>query len=93
MAITDLMLARQQYHFDPTSRDAFKEYLARRMKLPHFANARSVRNAIDRMKLRHAKRLLASGGMVQLKELGRLDGSDIRQSRVFDADSEDADDQ
>ena len=92
MAIADLMVARQQYHFDATSRAAFNEYLERRMKLPHFANARSVRNAIDRIKLRQAKRLLNSGGKVKLDELARLDSTDILQSRVFESDSdEDAD--
>ena len=93
MAIADLMIARQQYHFDAMSRDAFNEYLGRRMKLPHFANARSVRNAIDRIKLRQAKRLLGTGGKVALEELARIDASDIRQSRVFESDSEDADEQ
>ena len=93
MAIADLMVARQQYRFDAGSRDAFNEYLERRMKLPHFANARSVRNAIDRIKLRQAKRLLHSGGKVKLDELARLDASDILQSRVFESESEDADDQ
>ena len=93
MAIADLMVARQQYHFDAKSRDAFNEYLERRLKLPHFANPRSVRNAIDRIKLRQAKRLLHSGGKVKLDELARLDASDILQSRVFESDSEDADDQ
>jgi probable Rubsico expression protein CbbX len=93
MAIADLMVDRQQYHFDAQSRDAFRDYLARRMKLPHFANARSVRNAIDRFKLRQAKRLLGIGGKVPLDELARIDASDIRQSRVFESDSDDADDQ
>lgn len=93
MEIADLMVTRQQYHFDAMSRDAFHEYLARRMKLPHFANARSVRNAIDRIKLRQAKRLLGSGGKVALEELARIDATDIRQSRVFETESEDADDQ
>lgn len=92
MAIADLMVTRQQYNFDAASRDAFREYLARRMKLPHFANARSVRNAIDRIKLRQAKRLLGSGGKVAREELARIDASDIRQSRVFETDSDDADD-
>jgi probable Rubsico expression protein CbbX len=93
MAIADLMVARQQYHFDAGSREAFNDYLERRMKLPHFANARSVRNAIDRIKLRQAKRLLGSGGKVRVDELARIDASDVRQSRVFETDSEDADDQ
>jgi probable Rubsico expression protein CbbX len=93
MAIADMMVTRQQYQFDAASRDAFNEYLARRMKLPHFANARSVRNAIDRMKLRQAKRLLEAGGKVPLQDLARIDASDIRQSRVFETESDDADDQ
>ena len=53
------------------------------MKQPHFANARSVRNAIDRTKLRQASRLVASGGSVPKEELVRIAASDIRQSRVF----------
>lgn len=93
MAIADMMINRQQYQFDPKARDAFNEYLARRMKLPHFANARSVRNAIDRMKLRQAKRLLEAGGKVPREDLARIDASDIRQSRVFETESDDADDQ
>lgn len=93
MAIAELMVDRQQYHFDAGSREAFKEYLERRMKLPHFANARSVRNAMDRIKLRQAKRLLGMGGKVQREELVRIDATDIRQSRVFESESEDADDQ
>jgi probable Rubsico expression protein CbbX len=84
MAIADLMVQRQQYRFDGPSRDAFREYLERRMRQPHFANARSVRNAIDRIKLRQANRLIASGGQVSKDELARIDAADVRQSRVFD---------
>jgi hypothetical protein len=91
MAIADLMIARQQYRFDPSSRDAFNEYIERRMRLPHFANARSVRNAIDRMKLRQANRLLEAGGKVAAEELARIDATDVRQSRVFESDSDEAD--
>ena len=90
MAIADLMIARQQYRFDATSRDAFNEYIERRMRLPHFANARSVRNAIDRIKLRQANRLLETGGKVQAEELARIDATDVRQSRVFESDSDEA---
>jgi probable Rubsico expression protein CbbX len=84
MAIADLMVQRQQYRFDAASREAFREYLVRRIGQPHFANARSVRNAIDRIKLRQANRLIASGGHVSKDELARIDVADIRQSRVFD---------
>ena len=83
MAIAELMLGRQQYALDDASRAAFREYLARRMEQPHFANARSVRNALDRAKLRQANRLLRLGGQVTDEELTRLDAADIRQSRVF----------
>lgn len=82
-AIAELMVARQQYAFDDGSRRAFREYLELRMTQPHFANARSVRNALDRAKLRQANRLLRDGGLVAREELSRLDEQDIRQSRVF----------
>jgi probable Rubsico expression protein CbbX len=83
MSIADLMLSTQQYEFDREARRVFEEYLARRMTQPHFANARSVRNAIDRAKLRQANRLVKRGGVVPREELTRLDAEDIRQSRVF----------
>jgi probable Rubsico expression protein CbbX len=82
-AIAELMLREQNYAFDPEAREAFLEYLALRIKQPHFANARSVRNAIDRIKLRHASRLVAAGGCVPKEQLVRIAATDIRQSRVF----------
>ncbi len=81
--IADLMVRQQNYAFDPMSRQAFEEYLVLRMRQPHFANARSVRNALDRIKLRQANRLVRQGGMVSREELMRIDASDVRQSRVF----------
>src|SRR5271165_643794 len=83
MAIAELILRRQMYSFDAESRNAFAEYLSLRVQQPHFANARSVRNAIDRAKLRQAGRLVRQGGMVPREELARIDVDDIRQSRVF----------
>ncbi len=83
MAIADMMLNQQRYAFDEGSRRAFAEYLELRMKQPHFANARSARNAIDRAKLRQASRLLQVGGHVAKEELMRIDAADIRQSRIF----------
>jgi probable Rubsico expression protein CbbX len=81
--IAELMVGQQQYAFDDGSRRAFREYLELRLAQPHFANARSVRNAIDRAKLRQANRLLGQGGSVPRDELARLDESDVRQSSVF----------
>jgi probable Rubsico expression protein CbbX len=83
MEIADLMVRRQHYEFDDEARAAFREYLTLRMPQPHFANARSVRNALDRIKLRQANRLIAARGLVSKDDLARLDAADIRQSRVF----------
>ncbi len=83
MAIADLMLRQQKYCFDEESRRAFAQYLELRMQQAHFANARSVRNAIDRAKLRQASRLIQQGGHVSREELMRIDAWDIRQSRIF----------
>ena len=82
-AIAELMLQQQNYIFDEQARRAFGEYLELRRKQPHFANARSVRNAIDRIKLRQANRLVTEGGCVPREQLLRIIESDIRQSRVF----------
>ena len=84
LAITDLMMERQMYGFDGESRTVFTDYLRRRIDQPHFANARSVRNAIDRIKLRQADRLVRQGGSVPREELLRIDAADILQSRVFE---------
>src|SRR6266566_4216821 len=62
LVIAQLMLAEQMYRFSPEALQAFEAYLKRRMQLPRFANARSVRNAIDRARLRQANRLVAKGG-------------------------------
>ncbi|CAN5642898.1 CbbX protein [soil metagenome] len=83
MLIADLMVGQQQYAFDDQSRQAFAEYLALRIKQPHFANARSVRNALDRIKLRQANRLVQQGGTIPKAGLAHIDTADIRQSRVF----------
>jgi len=83
MAIAELMVQRQMYKFDEPSRQAFAKYLQLRMQQPHFANARSVRNALDRIKLRQANRLVKAGGIIPKEELARIDNADVRQSRVF----------
>ena len=62
LAIAQLMLAEQMYRFSPDAVKAFEAYLKRRMHMPRFANARSVRNALDRARLRQANRLFAKGG-------------------------------
>jgi probable Rubsico expression protein CbbX len=81
--IADLMVARESHGLSPAARQAFREYLALRMAQPRFANARSVRNAIDRMRLRQANRLVAAGALVGRDDLIRLEPADITVSRVF----------
>ena len=84
-AISRLMLERMQYQFSPDADLAFQEYIERRKARPHFANARSVRNALDRARLRQASRLLGrgAGGTVSRDDLVTLEAVDIRASRVF----------
>jgi len=82
-AIAELMVSQQNYAFDAASRQAFAEYLELRTKQPHFANARSVRNAIDRIKLRQASRLIKEGGCIPKEQLALFVEADVRQSRVF----------
>jgi probable Rubsico expression protein CbbX len=86
MAIADRMLGGMAYRFAPEARAAFDEYLVRRLQQPHFANARSVRNALDRARLRQASRLFAERDRVLTEaDLTTLAESDIRASRVFAA--------
>jgi probable Rubsico expression protein CbbX len=81
--IAELMLRQQMYTFDDSSRQAFREYLELRVRQEHFSNARSVRNAIDRFRLRQAVRIVGQGGRISREDLARIDAADIRQSRVF----------
>jgi probable Rubsico expression protein CbbX len=84
LQISDLMLAETHYRFGDGGRDAFSEYLGLRVQQPHFANARSVRNALNRIRLRQASRLFAERDRVLTREdLTTIEPSDIRASRVF----------
>lgn len=84
LAIAELMLAQQNYRFSPDAKKAFEKYIELRMKLPHFANARSVRNALDRARLRQANRLFAKrSDKLSKDDLITLEAEDILASRVF----------
>jgi len=86
LRIADKLLERQNYRFAPGARAAFEEYLTARIRQPHFANARSVRNALDRARLRQASRLFADQDRrFTAEELTTIACSDIRASRVFQA--------
>jgi probable Rubsico expression protein CbbX len=83
MRIADLMLERMGYLFDEGARAAFGQYLQARMKQPHFANARSVRNALDRARLRHASRLFGAIAEADRDTLSTISAQDILASRVL----------
>jgi probable Rubsico expression protein CbbX len=83
-AIAGKMVAGLGLKLSPSGRAALAEYLELRRTQPNFANARSVRNALDRARLRQARRLLEAG-QVNADMLMTIDGADIRASRVFDA--------
>jgi probable Rubsico expression protein CbbX len=82
--IADRMVAALGLRLSPTGRQALGEYLQLRRQQPNFANARSLRNALDRARLRQARRLLEAG-RVDAGMLMTLEAEDIRASRVFDA--------
>ncbi len=86
LSISDKMLGTMNYGFGAGAREAFDEYLGLRLKQPHFANARSVRNALDRARLRQASRLFAQRDRALTRDdLTTLLPADIRASRVFAA--------
>ena len=84
LLIGDKMLEAMNYRFGEGARETFAEYLTRRLAQPHFANARSVRNALDRMRLRQASRLFADRQRELTRDdLTTLAPQDMRGSRVF----------
>jgi probable Rubsico expression protein CbbX len=96
LRIARLMLDAESYAFARDAEDAFREYLDRRMRRPRFAHARSVRNAIERARLRHANRVYQGaldGHPPAREDLVRIEAQDIRMSSVFGEDPLDDDDQ
>jgi len=83
LAIADAIATQAQYCLSPTGRVAMVEYIARRRRQPNFANARSIRNAFDRARLRQAMRLFESKAPVDRQSLMAIEAADIRASRVF----------
>jgi hypothetical protein len=82
--ISQKMLVQQNYVFAPDADIVFKRYLDLRVQQPHFANARSVRNALDRARLRQASRLFADRDrQLSVDDLRTLTASDFAASRVF----------
>jgi probable Rubsico expression protein CbbX len=90
--IANLMVKQEEYEFGPDAEQALRSYLERRMQRPLFAHARSVRNAIERARLRHANRIYEAtlDGMLPTREdLVRIEPADILKSSVFGLDRHD----
>nr|YP_010851591.1 Rubisco expression protein [Echinothamnion hystrix]WGH14534.1 Rubisco expression protein [Echinothamnion hystrix] len=84
LEIAKLMLEEQQYQFATDADEVLLDYAERRMKQPHFANARSIRNAIDRARMRQANRIFSSGDKILTKsDLITIQSEDIMKSRLF----------
>jgi hypothetical protein len=90
LQIGRMMLSTENYAFSPEAEDAFREYIIRRIRRPRFAHARSVRNGIERARLRHANRVyeaVRSGSQPTVEMLTRIEAEDILKSSVFDDDT------
>jgi probable Rubsico expression protein CbbX len=84
-AIAEIMVERMHYRFDAAGEQAMREYVTRRMAQPRFSNARSIRNGLDRARLRMANRLFAGRDRPLARiDLETITAGDIRGSRVFE---------
>jgi len=90
LSIGETMLGKQNYRFSPAALDAMRAYIERRRQKPYFSNARSIRNALDRARLRQAGRLMAHQDPVKPEALMLIEPEDILSSRVFNPEPPDA---
>ena len=88
LLIADRMIETMQYRLSDEARSTLSEYITLRRQQPNFSNARSIRNALDRARLRQAKRLFDQRGQAISKDdLERIDECDLRASRIFETGS------
>jgi hypothetical protein len=83
IAIGDLMLDQQGYELTPAAREAFGAYVERRVRRPRFAHGRSIRNAIERARMRQASRLYERRDALDRSDLVTIEAADILASSVF----------
>jgi len=87
LQIAQKMAAEMHYQLDAGALSAMQEYIGLRKAQPHFANARSIRNALDRARLRQANRIFEvaaqPGRQATRDDLSQISAEDIRASRVF----------
>ena len=89
LAIAELMLIEQNYRFTADARDAFVRYIALRKTQPLFSNARSIRNALDRIRLRQANRIVSHlDRVLNSEDLMAIEADDVLASRVFSGSNE-----
>src|SRR6201996_7105376 len=89
LVIAELMLSEQNYRFAPEAREAFVRYVALRRTQPLFSNARSIRNALDRIRLRQASRLVSNlDRFLTGDDLMAIEANDVLASRVFSGGSD-----
>ncbi len=88
LAIGKLLLAQQNYRLSSDGEKALTDYIKKRMQQPHFSNARSIRNALDRARLRQANRLFATGKGLSKIDLMTIEAEDILASRVFEGEED-----
>ncbi len=83
--IGQLIMGQQNYRFTPAAEQAFRDYIQQRMRQPHFANARSIRNALDRARFRQATRLFERRAeQLTAEDLMTIEADELRVSRVFE---------
>jgi probable Rubsico expression protein CbbX len=93
MEIARLMVAGQGYEMSEDAAGALRDYIERRLERPRFAHGRSIRNAIERARMRQATRLFDSNGKLTRRDLVTIEPDDILQSSVFsDTEEEEPDD-
>jgi probable Rubsico expression protein CbbX len=84
MEIAAMMVEQQGYELNEGAETAFREYIERRLERPRFAHGRSIRNAVERARLRQANRLFDADRRLTRTDLVTIEADDIRQSSVFD---------
>ncbi|WP_342397538.1 AAA family ATPase [Candidatus Chlorohelix sp.] len=88
MQISDLMLKQQMYYLDTASIEPYQKLVASQMEHEHFSNARTIRNLLDLLKLRHANRLFNANKPVTKDDLARLDLPDIPDETLIETGSD-----
>lgn len=83
LSIVEKLAHQAEYRLSEDARQALRDYIAQRRQQSNFANARSIRNAFDRSRLRQAMRLVDIGAEISAAELVTIEAADIRGSSVF----------